>query len=60
MSAESTVDFGPCLCCTEWRITVKEFTETAVPIIEPGQLMTPDKRRLVAESCPGKDSEKIS
>ncbi len=38
--------------------TVKEFTETAVPVFEPAQLMTPDKRCLVAESYPGNDSAK--
>jgi hypothetical protein len=38
--------------------TVKEFTETAVPFFEPEQLMTPDKRCLVAESYPGNDSAK--
>ena len=39
-------------------LTVKEFTETAVPFFKPEQLMTPDKRCLVAESYPGNDSAK--
>jgi hypothetical protein len=31
--AERTVDFGRGVCCTKKALTVKEFTETAVPTI---------------------------